>query len=634
MHESAETIDRPLNELAQPSILDRSIRLDSLSWMSLGWVAIALVAVFLRVTHYSAFPLSVGEGRLASDALSIAQGGSIPASASTAPIQTALTALALFLFGSSDGIVRLVPLLAGVGTLGLVAWLRPFSGQRTALAIAALIAISPTLVQASRLANDGGLLVFGSLLAFTTGLRWVRTGSTAFAVLFGVAAAMTVMSAPVGWIALPIVAVVVLLMSDERHVPARDLAVMLLSAAAAVLIVTTSLFIHPTGLSDFFRQSFRALWDENLSRAGTDWHLATFQSLIDETLAVFLSIGAVVVLARSRIRGDESRMFASGLVFWAALALLFTSLLGGKETTLYTLTALPLALLAGVGLEEILARIRWADYTTPRGVLFVVLIPITFFAGVSTYGLLANDVGSDAFAWLLTFVLVAIVVFAPLLALAIWLRKSLTGWGAVVLLFVVMLLAGIAIRSSVLLGNTVNIRAGEPLSIGYSEPAVGITVTQIRNVSRDMTTFQQDIRDPTGGHGLTIVIDSSVAEPFRWYFRDFPNVSILNPSQQIPAGQEPQVLIARLDHVSMLASSANRLQRTFPFQSTAPVALMHPSAGELIQDVLHPGRWQRFPEFLIDRHVDAPSDPTQFIVSFRHDVVTQMYGSTPPPSTP
>ena len=630
MHESANTIDGQMDEAAGPSVLDRSISLESLSWISLGWVAVAFLAFLVRVAHYSVFPLSINEARLASDALSLVQGGSVPAAASTAPLPTALTALALFLFGSSDGIVRIVPLLAGLGTVALVASLRPFAGRGTALATAVLVAISPTLVQASRLANAGGLLVFSSLLLFVAGLRWMRDSSAGFSALFGVAAAMTVMSAPVGWIALPVIAVIVLLISDERNAVARDLPLALFGAAATIVLVTTSLFVHPAGLSDFFRQSFQALWDQNLSRAGSAWHLTAFQALIDETLSLLLSVFAVVVLVRSRNRGEGSRTFVAGLILWAALALLLASLAGGKETALYTIPALPLALLAGVGLGEIIARIHWPDYLTARGALFIALIPVTFFAGVSTYGLLVSDIGADAFAWLFSFVLVAIVVFAPLLALTIWLRRSLTGWSGMVILFAVVLLGAIGIRSSVLLGDTVNIRAGEPLSTGYSEPAVGTTVDQIRNVSRDMTTFEQDIRDPTGGHGLTIVVDSTIAEPFRWYFRDFPNVQILNPGQQIPADQEPQVLIARSDHASMLASTANRLQRTIPFQSTAPVALTHPDAGALMNDLFHPGRWQRFPEFLIDRHVDVPSDPTHFIVSYRQDVVTQMYGSTPP----
>lgn len=630
MHESAETIEGGTREAPQTSVLDRSISLESLSWMSIGWAAAVFVGFLLRVSNYSAWPLSLAEGRLASNALAVSQGGNLPASASTTPLPTSLTALALFLFGSSDGIVRIVPLLAGLGTLVLIAWLRPFTGRGAALATAAMVAISPTLVAASRHATEGGLLVLSSLLLFASGLRWLRHGSTGCAVLFGVAAAMTVMSTPVGWLALPIIAIVVLLISDERNTQVRDLSLMLLAAAVTILVVTTDLFVRPVGFSDFFRESFRALWDQYLGNAGANWSLAVIQVLIDEPLSLLLAIAAVVIVFRQYSRGDETRVFAAGLLLWSLLSILFAALLGDKGPTLYTLTALPLALLAGVGLDLVVARVHWPDYVTPRGALYLILIPVTFFAGISTYGLLVGDVGANAYAWLFTFLLVAIIVFAPLLALTIWLRRSLIGWGAILLLFVALLLAGIGIRSSVLLGDTINSRPGEPLTIGNSAPAVLTTINQIRAVSRDMTTFEQDVRDPTGGHGLTIAIDSSVAEPFQWYFRDFPNVQVLNPDQKIPASQEPQVLIARSDHASMLTSNTNRLSRTLPLETTAPSALNDVQIGRLLGDLLHPGRWQQYPEFLINREVAVPSDPTHFMVSFRQDVVKQMYGSNPP----
>ncbi len=630
MHESANAIDGHRDELGEPSILDRTISLESLSWMSLGWVAVAIVGFLLRVANFSAWPLSASEGRLATDALSIVQGASVPATASTSPLPTALTALSLFLFGASDGIVRVVPLIAGLGTLALIGWLRPFAGRGATLTTALVVAISPTLVMASRHATDGGLLVFSMLLTFVVGLCWHRNRTTGLAVLFGIAAAMTVMSDPIGWIALPIVAAVVLLISDERTTPVRELPFVALGAGVTILVVSTNLFVHPAGFSDFFRESLRTLWNQHLTNAGADWHLAVFQLFIDEPLSILLAVSAVVLIWRWRREREETPVFAYGLILWVLLGLLFGSLLGDKGPALYTLTALPLALLAGLGLDMVISRVVWPDVITPRGAVFVVLIPVTFFAAVSTYGLLASDVGADALSWIVTFLLVAIVVFAPLLALTIWLRHAIDGWAELLLIFAVVLLAGIGIRSSVLLGDTVNSRAGEPLLVGVSQPPVGLTVNQIRAVSRDMTTFEQDVLDPTGGHGLTIVIDSSVQEPFAWYFRDFPNVQIQDPGNQISNTEEPQVLIARSDHGSMLESNTNRLQRTLPLESTAALSLTDPGFSQLIGDLFHPGRWQRYPEFLINRKVDLPTDPTHFIVSYRQDVVTQMYGSVPP----
>ncbi len=629
--ERVETFDGHASDGEFTSVLDRPLSFASLSWFSLGWVAIATVAFLMRIVGYSALPLSFNEASLASNALSIVQGGTIPAAAGQAPLPTALTALALFLFGSSDGIVRIVPLLASLGSIALVWWLGRWIGRGPALATVALIAISPTFVQTSRNASAGGLLIFTSLLALAAGLSWLDRDSGGAAVLFGIGAALVVMSDPLGWIALPIVVVALLILSSERNVSPRSLVPVALGALASVVIVSTSLFVHPSGFSDFFRESLRALWDQHVAHAGQEWHLAFFQITIDETVSLGLAILAIIFAWRARSDDRPRDLLVPGLLVWTALGLICGSILGGKNVPLYTLTALPLLLLAGVGLDALVNHVRWSDVRTPRGLLFVTAVPITFFAALSTYGLLASDIGTDAAAWIFTFILVAIVIFAPLLALSIWIGRSMPvqAW-ALVGLFVALLLAGTGLRAAALLQSQTASRPGEPLTVGDSTPAVGTTVKQILAVSRDMTTFSQDARDPTGGHGLSVAVDSTIAQPFAWYFRDFPVLQIVKPNEQYPASNPPQVVFMRPDHPTILASTEGRLQRTMTLSTVGSRTLSNPDWGDLLSAVIHPDRWERFPHFLIDRSVAHPSAPTNFVLSLRQDVVTQIYGTTPP----
>jgi len=632
VHQSAETFDGQLGEAEAPSLLDRPLNLALLSWLSVGWVAVAIVAFLIRVVNYSSLPLTFNEASLASNALNIVQGGSIPASASSAPLPTALTALALFLFGSSDGIVRLIPLLAGLGTLGLIWWLRLWIGNGPALAAAALVSISPTFVQASRNASDGGLLIFSTLLTLIAGLAWLESRSGGYALLSGVGVAMMVMADPSGWFAVPMIVLAIAMITVQHNASLRDIPVMLLGAAATIVLVSTNLFTHPTGFSDFFRESLRALWNQHMQNVGAEWHLAFFQITIDETLALGLAVLAVVFVFRARSTDQFTMTPMPGLLLWTVLGLAVGSILGGKNVTLYTLTAVPLLLLAGVGLDALVNHVYWPDAISSRGLLFVVAIPITFFAGVSTYGLLSSDIGTDAFAWIFTFVLVAVVIFAPLLALTIWIGKTMPvqAW-ALVALFVAVLLAGTGIRTSALLQSQLMDRPGEPLTVGDSTPAVGLAVKQIIAVSRDMTTFAQDARDPTGGHGLTIAVDTTISQPFAWYFRDFPNLQLVSPNEQYPAVNEPQVVIAAQDHGTILASTTDRLERTMQLSTNQSQTLSNPNWSNLFHSLIHPGQWARFPEFLLDRHVQQPSSPTNFRLSLRQDVVKQMYGATPPP---
>lgn len=629
--ENAETFDGPAGESEFASVLDRPLSLASLSWFGLGWAAIAALAFLMRVVDYSALPLSFNEASLASNALSIVQGDTIPAAAGQAPLPTALTALALFLFGSSDGIVRIVPLIAALGSLALIRWLGRWIGRGPALATAALVAISPTFVQASRNASAGGLLIFSSLLTLAAGLTWLERNSGGAAALFGIGAALIVMSDPIGWIALPIVVIALLLLSGERIVSSRSLIPLALGAIVTIVIVSTSLFVHPSGFSDFFRESLGTLWDQHISNIGAEWHLAFFQMTIDETVAFGLAILAVIFAWRTRSNDGPRDLLVPGLLVWTILGLILGSLLGGKNVPLYTLTVLPLVLLAGVGLDALVKHVRWSDVITPRGLLFIIAVPITFFAALSTYGLLSSDIGTDAAAWIFTFILVAIVIFAPLLALSIWIGRSMPvqAW-ALAAIFVALLLAGSGLRAAALLQSQTISRPGEPLTAGDSAPAIGTTVEQIIAVSRDMTTFSQDARDPTGGHGLSIAVDSTIAQPFAWYFRDFPVLQIVKPNEQYPASNEPQVVFMRPDHPAILASTDGRLQRTMPLNTVSPNTLSNPDWGSLLSSLIHPDRWDRFPHFLVDRSVAQPSAPTEFVLSLRQDVVTQIYGTTPP----
>ncbi|HVX31398.1 MAG TPA: glycosyltransferase family 39 protein [Nitrolancea sp.] len=631
MQKAADSYDGHLEDREHTSVLDHPLSLTSLSWLSVGWVAVAVVAFLLRVMNFSALPLSLREATLASNALSIVQGGTIPAAAGQAPFPTAMTALALFLFGSSDGIVRIVPLLAGLGSLALIWWLGRWFGRRTALATAALVAISPTFVQASHDASAGGLLIFSSLLTLAAGLAWLERGSGGAAAFFGIGAALIVMSDPVGWIALPLVVIALVLLSGNHSVSSRAIVPVVLGAIVTIVLISTSLFVHPSGFSDFFRESLRGLWNQRLTNLGETWPLAFFQVVIDETVAVGLAILAVVFAWRERSRDQPRDPLVPGLLAWTILGLIAGTLLGGKNVPLYTLTALPLLLLAGAGLEALTRRVNWSDVVTPRGLLFIIALPITFFAALSTYGLLSSDVGTDAVAWIFTFVLVAIVIFAPLLALSIWIGRSMPvqAW-ALVAIFFAIVLAGIGLRAAALLPDTTRTRSGEPLTVGNSTPAVGTTVKQILAVSRDMTTFSQDARDPTGGHGLSVAVDSTIAQPFAWYFRDFPVLQIVKPNEQYPASNEPQVVIMRPDHPTILASDDGRLQRTMTLSTVRARSLENPDWGDLFASLIHPDQWDRFPHFLVDRSVTQPAAPTNFVLSLRQDVVTKIYGTTPP----
>lgn len=135
-------------------------------------VLIGLIAAALRLYDLGAHPLSEAEAveALAAFRFVHGQAGPLPQS----PAYTALTILTFFVAGSSDGLARLVPALAGSLLALTPALFRREIGRPTALVAAALLAISPTFVAASRLAGGHSLAVLTLTLAAAAWLRFVR----------------------------------------------------------------------------------------------------------------------------------------------------------------------------------------------------------------------------------------------------------------------------------------------------------------------------------------------------------------------------------------------------------------------------------------------------------------------------
>jgi uncharacterized protein (TIGR03663 family) len=94
------------------------------------------------------------------------------------------------LFGLTDMAMRLVPVVFGILTVGIVLGLRPVLGTLAALVAAGLIAISPGMVYISRYFIHEMLLVAGTIGFVGSVLLYLRTGKPAFVISAAVALAL------------------------------------------------------------------------------------------------------------------------------------------------------------------------------------------------------------------------------------------------------------------------------------------------------------------------------------------------------------------------------------------------------------------------------------------------------------
>ena len=165
---------------ALPSVLDRVIPfVGATPWQTLGWVAAFAVAVAVRLLRLDDWALGTGEAARAYGAWALFRGQPPVASDSIPDVGALLLLLhgiGFFLFGTTDVVARLVPALAGIAIVALPLTLRRWVGGPAALGMAALTAISPTLVYASRVVSPEIIIAALALAAVACLVRLGEAG--------------------------------------------------------------------------------------------------------------------------------------------------------------------------------------------------------------------------------------------------------------------------------------------------------------------------------------------------------------------------------------------------------------------------------------------------------------------------
>ena len=324
------------------------------------------------------------------------------------------------LFGLTDMAMRLVPVVFGILTVGIVLGLRPVLGTLAALVAAGLIAISPGMVYISRYFIHEMLLVAGTIGFVGSVLLYLRTGKPAFVISAAVALALMATTKE-SWIielgVLGIAAVAAVIYVNVRtgrpwlevgapssratpkaakkkarsiwvdgveyraaeepveaapsFVATRGVQVELLAAGAIVfacvyVLLFSSLFTNPKGITDSLA-SF-ANWAET----GGETQVQPFVQYLVWMLradAAILILGIVGGLYAA-IRGKSRLWVFIGL--WALGITLAYSIPGYKTPWIAVNMLLPLALVAGYAIYEIATLRGPARFLAPFALVVAV----------------------------------------------------------------------------------------------------------------------------------------------------------------------------------------------------------------------------------------------------------------------
>lgn len=616
----------------EPSVFDRRFDVSRISIDALAWAALLVIAFLVRIVELTKWPLSAGEARIASDALALLQGDAFSSDPSTHPLPVALVALGIFLFGATDAIVRLIPAGLGIGTILLLIPARAWLGRSPALGAAFMMALSPTMVFASRTAGAGSLMVAGILLLLVVLVRSAARPGYGSAVVVGAAGAFLPLSGPLGWVALPLALVTVPAVTGRWLPHPGAIPAVLLGFLTTIIVVSTSLFTRPAGFTGFVNASLSELWSNHLSSVGAGWFLIPIELVTYELLPLVFGIYTVCLIVSNsgRLTSSPERL-ARAVVAWMVLAGIATMLLAGKSPDLYCLIVLPLALLAGIGLGLVADAVKWRILHR-RGAWFLVALLLTV-AAAGVFGLLLGNTDFDALRLGITLVAIALLILVSLILFAWSTSRGVNRLaGPLAVLVLVVLLGAVELRTSLLLASTDLDRPGELLLAGSTAADVAFVVERLHRLSLDLTATNADVRDPTGGHGLTIAIERTIAQPFIWYLRGFPNVTVVEPDARLSEPVGYQAIIARPEvGPDLVPRNAGYVQRSYDF--TVPLAFAFdgsPSVMSSAEEPVNPGMMKRFVDFVTDRERTASPERPQFDLALRAELAARVYGNSTP----
>lgn len=484
------------------------------------YAAILGVAAILRLWNLAASPLSARE---AAQAIAAFDGVSMPPGGS--PVLFGINQVLFGLFGATvtDGGVRLAAAVIGTIMVLLPFLFRSHIGRYGALGAALMLAVSPTLVAASR-SLDGSIVAAACALAtIGFGLRYFTMQKRIDLIGLAIAIGLGLTSGPglitIGLVLLPALSIVYYwIASDEDRARVQQLRReahtwrdALLIGGVTCLLAATGLFLRPTGLANV-PESMSA-WLGAWSALDSIGALRLFQILIVyEPLIVFFGLAGLFMSLRR----------VSGLIMllsvWTIGAFMVALLQPGRQVLDLVLVLTPLALLGGVLIDRLAHDLEQHGAWKAEGLFWLVAAVVLGFVainaaqtatGIVSSGLVLGMPLSSSWSLSLGTLLLAVVIGAVFVLLIGW---QATLRAATVTLFV--LLAVISFSSA---WNLTQMRAGNPRELMWGPTTTSLEVSALREAieaaSKRRTGFLDQARV-----AVTLPQDDPV---IRWTLRNF-----------------------------------------------------------------------------------------------------------------
>ena len=499
------------------------------------------MAAVLRLWNLEASPLSARE---AAQAVAAFNGAPIPAGGS--PLLFGINQLLFGLFGTTvnDSGVRLAAALIGTIMVLLPILFRSHIGRYGALAAALMLAISPTLVAASR-SLDGSIVAAACALAVIGfGLRYFtaqkRIDLIGLAISIGLGLTSGAGLITIGLVLIPALWIVYRwIASDDdraklqqlRH-EEHTLRDAVLIGGVTCILAATALFLRPMGLANV-PESVSA-WLGAWSAMDSMGALRLFQILlVYEPLIVLFGLASLIMSLR-RLTG-----LIMLLSMWTIGAFIVALLQPGRQVFDLALVLTPLALLGGLVIDRLAHDLEQHGAWRSEGLFWIIAAVVLGFVAINASQTAMGAVSSSSFLGMPLNLATSLSLGMVLLAIVIGgVFALLIGWRATLRAAAVTLFVSLVVISFSSAWSLTQVRAGNPRELLWGPTATSLDVRAMREAIEAASERRTGFLDQAQV-AVTLPQDDPV---LRWYLRDFKQaqynavVSDLKPIIIAPQG--------------------------------------------------------------------------------------------------
>jgi uncharacterized protein (TIGR03663 family) len=518
-----------------------------------GWLAVAFVVFATRWLNLDGAPLQPGEAAQAMTSWDMLHRVAFVFGAS--PFLTDANTLLFTLLGSGDALARGLPCLAGTFVALSPFFLRHRLGRIGALASAAVLAVSPTLILGSRTLDATMPTLALGLGILLAGLAYDASRRPAYLGVVAALGALALMTGPLVYDLLIVVGAFGLAQSTGRAgtlsltppdvvgftpdaallrsepsrgwlEPARSaVRVALITFGVTAVLGWTGLLTNFDGLGAAVAVPLQA-WAAGFN--GT--HLSTlgiFPAVLlgYEPLAVCAGVAGALVVRR------PARLFEGFLVWWAVIGLAELLATNGAQPLGAALVVIPLGLLAGSAADR-LARELAASAEERRRLVAFAPLALSLIATeliAAGYASLPDSGAAGSVPPMVALVpCAALVLFVIFFALYFDWRSAFISAAAIV----AVALVGFGVHAAMLLNP-----GGALVPDGLF--VTDATSPDVRTLAADVTVFldQLHIARVIEGRPVTeeVQVAAPYADPLRWYLRDASSLTVVSSLDGAPA---------------------------------------------------------------------------------------------------